>query len=81
MVYMSNIKVFTTGTWDILHYGHINLLKKAKELGDYLIVGVNVTKNGKETYYTYEERAKILEAIKYVDKVVPIYEQKDKYEY
>ena len=81
MVYMSNIKVFTTGTWDILHYGHINLLKKAKELGDYLIVGVNVTKNGKETYYSYEERAKILEAIKYVDKVVPIYEQKDKYEY
>lgn len=75
------MKVFTTGTFDVLHYGHINLLKKAKELGDYLIVGLNVTKNGKSTYYTYEERKKILEAIKYVDKVVPINEQNDKYKY
>ena len=77
----SNIKVFTTGTYDVLHYGHINLLKKAKELGDYLIVGLNVTKNGKQTYYSYEERKKMLEAIKYVDKVVPLYKQEDKYKY
>ena len=75
------IKVFTTGTFDLLHYGHINLLKKAKELGDYLIVGLNVTKNGKQTYYSYEERKKILESIKYVDEVVPIYNQEDKYKY
>ena len=75
------IKVLTTGTFDILHYGHINLLNKAKELGDYLIVGLNVTKNGKETYYSYEERKKMLEAIKYVDEVVPIYKQEDKYQY
>ena len=75
------MKVFSTGTFDVLHYGHINLLKKAKELGDYLIVGLNVTKNGKDTYYTYEQRKAILEAIKYVDEVVPIYEQKDKYKY
>lgn len=74
-------KVLTTGTFDVLHYGHVNLLKKAKELGDYLIVGLNVTKNGKETFYSYEERKKILEAIKYVDEVVPINEQKDKYKY
>lgn len=74
-------KVLTTGTFDILHYGHINLLKKAKELGDYLIVGLNVTKNGKETYYTFEERKKVLESIKYVDEVVPIYKQEDKYQY
>lgn len=74
-------KVLTTGTFDILHYGHINLLKKAKELGDYLIVGLNVTKNGKDTYYTFEERKKVLESIKYVDKVVPIYKQEDKYQY
>lgn len=75
------IKVFTTGTFDILHYGHINLLQKAKELGNYLIVGLNVTKNGKPTYYTYEDRKKMLESIKYVDEVVPIYEQKDKFNY
>lgn len=48
-------------------------------MGDYLIVGLNVTKNGKETYYTYEQRKKMLEAIRYVDLVVPIMEQKDKF--
>ena len=74
-------KVFTTGTFDILHYGHINLLKKAKEMGDYLIVGLNVTKNGKQTYYSYEDRKSILEAIKYVDLVVPIEKQEDKFKY
>lgn len=75
------MKVFSTGTFDVLHYGHINILKRAKELGDYLIIGLNVTKNGKETYYSYEERKKMLEAIKYVDEVVPIYKQEDKYKY
>lgn len=75
------MKVLTTGTFDILHYGHINLLAKAKSLGDYLIVGLNVTKNGKETYYSYAERKLMLEAIKYVNEVVPICEQKDKYKY
>lgn len=74
-------KVFTTGTFDLLHYGHINLLKKSKEQGDYLIVGLNVKKNGQETYYTYDERKIILESIKYVDEVVPIYKQEDKYQY
>ena len=77
----TNIKVFTSGTYDILHYGHINLLKQAKALGDYLIVGLNVTKNGKPTYYSYDERKKMLEAIRYVDAVVPIYKQEDKYKY
>lgn len=71
--------VFTTGTFDVLHYGHINLLKRAKEKGSYLIVGLNVTKNGKPTYYSYEERKKILEAIKYVDEVIPIKKQEDKF--
>ena len=75
------MKVLTTGTFDVLHYGHINLLKKAKELGDYLTVGLNVTKNGKETYYSYEERKKMLEAIKYVDRVVAIEKQQDKFYY
>ena len=75
------VKVFTTGTFDILHYGHINLLKRAKEMGDFLRVGLNVYKNGQPTYYTYEERRAMLESIKYVDEVVPIREQKDKFQY
>lgn len=68
-------KIITYGTYDILHYGHINLLKRAKALGDYLIVGVstdefNALKN-KKAYYSYEQRKLILEAIKYVDMVIP----------
>ena len=74
-------KIMTTGTFDILHYGHINLLKKAKSMGDYLVVGLNVTKNGKKTFYPYKERKKMLEAIKYVDKVVRINTQADKFKY
>ena len=73
--------VFTTGTFDVLHYGHINLLRRAKKKGDFLLVGLNVTKNGKPTYYSYKERKKMLEAIKYVDGVVPIKKQTDKYKY
>lgn len=68
-------KVITYGTYDILHYGHINLLRRAKNLGDYLIVGLstdefNTIKN-KKAYYSYEQRKVILEAIKYVDLVIP----------
>lgn len=68
-------KVLTYGTYDILHYGHIRLLKRAKELGDYLIVGIstdefNAIKN-KKSYYPYEVRKEMLEAIKYVDEVIP----------
>ena len=68
-------KVLTYGTFDVLHYGHINLLKRAKELGDYLIVALssdefNALKN-KKSYYSYEHRKLILEAIKYVDMVIP----------
>lgn len=75
------MKIFTTGTFDVLHYGHINLLERAKKLGDYLIVGLNETKNGKPTYYSYEEREKMLKAIRYVDEVVKISKQEDKYKY
>lgn len=68
-------KIITYGTFDLLHYGHINLLKRAKELGDYLIVCVstdefNLLKH-KESYHSYEERKLILESIKYVDEVIP----------
>lgn len=68
-------RVITYGTFDVLHYGHINLLKRAKALGDYLIVCLssdefNKIKN-KESFYTYEQRKMILEACRYVDLVVP----------
>ncbi len=68
-------RVLTYGTFDVLHYGHINLLKRAKALGDYLIVALssdefNKIKN-KKSYYTYEQRKKILEACRYVDLVIP----------
>lgn len=68
-------RVITYGTFDILHYGHINLLKRAKGLGDYLIVALstdefNKLKN-KESYYDYEQRKLMLEAIKYVDQIIP----------
>ncbi len=68
--------VITYGTFDLLHYGHINLLQRASELGDRLIVGLstdefNKDEKDKVCYYTYEERYRILEAIKYVDMIVP----------
>lgn len=68
-------KVITYGTFDLLHYGHINILKRAKEKGDYLIVALstnefNESKN-KSCYFTYEERKKLVEAIRYVDLVIP----------
>ncbi|MCL6626161.1 MAG: glycerol-3-phosphate cytidylyltransferase [Alicyclobacillus shizuokensis] len=68
-------KVLTYGTFDLLHWGHINLLKRARELGDYLVVGLstdefNAEKN-KKAYYSYENRKLILEAIRYVDEVIP----------
>lgn len=67
--------VITYGTFDLLHYGHINLLERARKLGDYLIVGLSTDEfceeKGKKTYYKYEERKKMLEAIRYVDKVIP----------
>ncbi|MDF2556952.1 MAG: glycerol-3-phosphate cytidylyltransferase [Bacillales bacterium] len=68
-------KVLTYGTFDLLHHGHINLLKRAKELGDYLIVAVSTDEfnqlKGKGAYHSFEERKIILEAIRYVDKVIP----------
>ena len=68
-------KVLTYGTFDLLHEGHIRLLKRAKALGDYLIVGVstdafNVGK-GKKAILAYAERKEVVEAIRYVDKVIP----------
>ena len=68
-------KVITYGTFDLLHYGHINLLKRAKKLGDYLIVAVSTDEfnklKGKKSYFSYEERKKLVESIRYVDLVIP----------
>jgi len=68
-------KVITYGTFDLIHHGHINILRRAKAMGDYLIVALSTDEftagKGKQTYYTYEERKQILEAIKYVDEVIP----------
>lgn len=68
-------QVITYGTFDLLHYGHINLLKRAKELGDYLIVGLSTDNfnlmKGKKSYFCFDERLKLLESIRYVDKIIP----------
>ena len=68
-------KVITYGTYDCLHYGHIRLLKRAKALGDYLIVALSTDEfneiKGKAAYHNYETRKKMLEAIRYVDLVIP----------
>lgn len=69
-------RVITYGTFDLLHYGHINLLRRAKALGDYLIVAIssdefNWNEKHKKTYFTYEQRKQLLEAIRYVDLVIP----------
>ena len=68
-------RILTYGTFDLLHYGHINILKRAKELGDYLIVAVSTDEfndiKSKKAYHNYETRKKMLEAIRYVDLVIP----------
>ena len=67
--------VLTYGTFDILHYGHIRLLRRARELGDRLIVAISSDEfnaiKGKKSYYSYAIRKEMLDAIKYVDLVIP----------
>ena len=68
-------RILTYGTFDLLHYGHINLLKRAKALGDYLVVAVSTDDfneiKGKKAYHNYETRKMMLEAVRYVDLVIP----------
>lgn len=68
-------RVLTYGTYDLLHYGHIRLLKRARALGDYLIVAISTEEfnavKGKKAYHNYETRKEMLEAIRYVDLVIP----------
>ncbi|HEC2154780.1 glycerol-3-phosphate cytidylyltransferase [Staphylococcus delphini] len=68
-------RVITYGTYDLLHYGHIELLRRAREMGDYLVVALssdefNRVKN-KKSYYNFEQRKMMLESIRYVDLVIP----------
>ncbi|UXI84676.1 glycerol-3-phosphate cytidylyltransferase [Ligilactobacillus salivarius] len=69
-------RVITYGTFDLLHYGHINLLRRAKMLGDYLVVALSTDEfnwhdKHKKTYFSYEQRKQLLESIRYVDLVIP----------
>lgn len=68
-------RVITYGTYDLLHYGHIELLRRARALGDYLIVALSSDEfnagKGKECYFSYADRKRMLEAIRYVDLVIP----------
>lgn len=68
-------RILTYGTFDLLHYGHIRLLKRAKELGDYLVVALSTDEfnagKGKKAFHDYETRKMMLEAIRYVDLVIP----------
>lgn len=68
-------RVITYGTYDLLHYGHIAMLKRARALGDFLVVALSSDEfnagKGKRAYFSYEERKAMLDAIRYVDLVVP----------
>ncbi|MCE5038752.1 glycerol-3-phosphate cytidylyltransferase [Staphylococcus auricularis] len=68
-------RVITYGTYDLLHYGHIELLRRAREMGDYLVVALSTDEfnriKNKKSYYNYEQRKMMLESIRYVDLVIP----------
>lgn len=67
--------VLTYGTFDLLHVGHVNMLEKLKEFGDRLVVGVSTdefnSEKGKQSVYSYSERARIVGALGCVDLVIP----------
>lgn len=64
---------YLSGTFDLFHIGHLNLLRRAKAYCDYLVVGVHkdASHKGKSTFISFEERCEIVKSIKYVDKVIP----------
>lgn len=75
-----NVIGYTTGVFDMFHIGHLNIIRRAKELCDYLIVGVStddlvIQEKNKVPIIPYDQRAEIVKSVKYVDEVVP---QKDK---
>ncbi len=68
-------KIITYGTFDLLHLGHVNLLRRARELGDHLTVALSTDEfnlgKGKQCCHSYSHRAAILDAIRYVDCIIP----------
>lgn len=68
-------RILTYGTFDLLHWGHIRLLRRARALGDYLVVAASTEEfnegKGKKTYHDFETRKNMLEAVRYVDLVIP----------
>lgn len=68
-------RILTYGTFDTLHYGHIELLRRARKLGDWLAVGLSTdefnTQKGKTSYFNYSQRREFLSAVKYVDMIFP----------
>ena len=73
---MGKVIGYTTGVYDMFHIGHLNVIRRAKEQCDYLIVGVSTDElvkkeKNKTPVIPYEERAAIVSAIRYVDEVVP----------
>jgi len=72
---------YTTGVFDMFHIGHLNILRHAKELCDYLIVGVSTDElvehdKHKTPIIPFEERCEIVKSIRYVDEVVPQIDKK-----
>ena len=75
IVIMKNKRVITYGTFDLFHIGHLNLFKKLKKIGDYLIVGVSTDEfnaiKGKKAFFPFKQRFEIIKNITYVDLVIP----------
>lgn len=75
-------RVVTYGTFDLIHYGHLNLLKRAKALGDYLLVGVSTDEfcstKGKKTVFDLEHRMAYISDLRYVDMVIPEFSMEQK---
>jgi glycerol-3-phosphate cytidylyltransferase len=68
-------RVITYGTFDLLHYGHLELLRRAKAHGDYLVVGLSTDEfnrgKDKQSHFSYDKRKDMLCAIRYVDEIIP----------
>ncbi len=68
-------RVLTYGTFDLLHHGHIRILRRARDLGDYLVVAVSTdefnARKGKDAYQDFDQRKEVIESIRYVDLAIP----------